>query len=200
VRAYLFCRMSVIHRTGFLIKQGEVFKSWKKRYFVLSADALLYYVAENKDLKGEISMAQVKSVNVVTAKKPSFSVQTEDREYIMQAETESERDEWIKAINQLLKSRMSVVRRTTLSTMPAAAQQKPATDVNESLSDRSSVTPEKGAVVGGVLRDSRLSTNSTSSNASSSSTTPATTPAFSQYIEMPNLQKLVRAALRADDL
>ena len=78
------------HYAGFLVKEGAVVKSWKKRYFVLKNEELAYSKKDNTDNLGSIDMADVKSVTAVEYKKKKscFAVETPKRTYYLVADTD----------------------------------------------------------------------------------------------------------------
>ncbi|EGG20285.1 hypothetical protein DFA_07408 [Cavenderia fasciculata] len=54
---------------GYLFKEGGIYKSWKKRWFIVEGETLKYYVNESKDnslLKGTILLSSITSVKPVT--------------------------------------------------------------------------------------------------------------------------------------
>ena len=75
---------------GFLVKEGAVVKSWKKRYFVLKNEELTYSKKDNADNLGAIDMEDVKSVQPVEYKKKKFcfAVETPKRTYYLVADDE----------------------------------------------------------------------------------------------------------------
>lgn len=75
---------------GFLIKEGAVVKSWKKRYFVLKNEELTYSKKDNADNLGAIDMEDVKHVHPVEYKKKKFcfAVETPKRTYYLVADDE----------------------------------------------------------------------------------------------------------------
>ena len=80
--------MSIIHKSGFLTKQGEFVKNWRRRWFVLSDDGIYYYKDENRDLKGDIPLVSIKGAFVAAnSKKPALRIQTQDRDFICQVQT-----------------------------------------------------------------------------------------------------------------
>ena len=78
---------------GFLIKEGAVVKSWKKRYFVLKNEELTYSKKDNADNLGAIDMEDVKHVHPVEYKKKKFcfAVETPKRTYYLVADDEKYR-------------------------------------------------------------------------------------------------------------
>eukprot|EP01091_Cochliopodium_minus_P014288 TRINITY_DN481_c0_g1_i2.p1 TRINITY_DN481_c0_g1~~TRINITY_DN481_c0_g1_i2.p1 ORF type:complete len:660 (-),score=256.17 TRINITY_DN481_c0_g1_i2:22-2001(-) len=109
------------NKKGFLIKRGEVVKNWKKRWFILldNPQSLLYYKNEKEkvpagviDLKG----SKIKEVDVSLYKKEfCFSLLPEvsytknkkqtNRWYFVQAKSNEERDEWMKALQELIENK-----------------------------------------------------------------------------------------------
>jgi len=92
-------------KTGYLLKVGGAFKSWKKRFFVLTSSAIAYYTDQTRhqaDLKGGVLLEHVKEISNAeaydTKKDFALVVATKDRRYLFQASSESERKEWIMAI------------------------------------------------------------------------------------------------------
>lgn len=59
---------AAFQKRGFLTKQGQVFKTWNRRFFVLKADSLTYYESEDSlTAKGELSLI---GASVVLAESP----------------------------------------------------------------------------------------------------------------------------------
>jgi lactoylglutathione lyase len=92
-------------KTGYLSKVGGGFRSWKKRFFVLTTSAIAYYTDQTRhqaDLKGGVLLEQVQAVEISASydtKKPHcLTVATKDRRYVFQAADDAERAGWIKAI------------------------------------------------------------------------------------------------------
>lgn len=75
---------------GYLIKEGAVVKSWKKRYFVLKNEELTYSKKDNADNLGAIDMEDVRTVRPVEYKKKRFcfALETPKRTYYLVAEDE----------------------------------------------------------------------------------------------------------------
>jgi hypothetical protein len=89
-------------KEGYLVKQGHVAKNWKKRYFVLKSDVIIYYENDQKKKeKGTISLKNARMTERVNS--PNlFQVYDVvfDKTYSLQASSEDECDEWFTAVNK----------------------------------------------------------------------------------------------------
>ncbi|KAJ6229599.1 ribosomal protein S6 KINASE [Anaeramoeba flamelloides] len=96
-----------IIKQGFLVKQGNLVKNWKKRWFVISGSILSYYKSKNgKFPKGLIPLTH--GIIVEHAKKRRkkwvFSITIpQQRTFYISAATEEERDEWMKVLLNTVK-------------------------------------------------------------------------------------------------
>eukprot|EP01105_Mastigella_eilhardi_P028779 TRINITY_DN972_c0_g1_i2.p1 TRINITY_DN972_c0_g1~~TRINITY_DN972_c0_g1_i2.p1 ORF type:complete len:804 (-),score=186.18 TRINITY_DN972_c0_g1_i2:89-2500(-) len=99
---------SDVIRAGFLTKQGEVWKNWKRRFFVLSAKCLVYYHSPSAAApKGIIALADVTearsaSFAVHNEQRRGFVVVTPAREYNMFASSKQESKEWLQSLQSVL--------------------------------------------------------------------------------------------------
>jgi hypothetical protein len=94
-----------MHAEGWMAKQGQIFKTWKNRFFVLEGRRLLYYAREGAPKpKGVINMTEGTDVVIEEryAKPFCFTVSTPAKRYILQAADEEEMAEWIEAIQNNL--------------------------------------------------------------------------------------------------
>jgi len=88
-------------KKGFLVKEGGNFKSWKKRWCCLKNGSLIYSKSQNS---GELGIIDLRNVTVVKSsdarpkKKYVFEMVTPVRTYFLCAETQNERDSWIKEL------------------------------------------------------------------------------------------------------
>ena len=101
--------MSTPIKQGWSTKQGGLIKTWKKRWFVLYKDALVYYTKQGAEEQGRIN---IDTTCVVSAapdckKQPAYKVVTEGRTYYIVTETPQEATEWITAIGNVIKSMKS---------------------------------------------------------------------------------------------
>lgn len=90
---------------GWLCKQSEWLKDWRKRYFLLKGSKL-FFLRSNQKLAvphGMIDLSTcmtVKSAELKAGKKNAIEVSTQEKTYYMYADTEKEKDEWIGAIGR----------------------------------------------------------------------------------------------------
>ncbi|NWV63218.1 PKHA2 protein, partial [Malurus elegans] len=116
-------------KSGFCVKQGNVRKSWKRRYFVLDEFSISYYKCEqDKEPLRSILLKDVCKTHECLVKSGDllmrdnlFEIITSSRTFYIQADSPEDMHSWIRAITaalQALKTRpreMSFVR----STFPA---------------------------------------------------------------------------------
>lgn len=100
-----------ILKAGHGIKLGAVMKNWKRRFFVLTEISMGYYksIEETEPIKtipvGEIT--SVASSKELAGKEHLFEVVTPSRTFYVQAETDAELQDWLKAFETLLKTSRS---------------------------------------------------------------------------------------------
>lgn len=91
-------------KEGFLVKKGHVRHNWKTRWFVLHEEMLVYFKKKNQIMynAGEIPLRGcflVSPCTEYTKKEGVFRITTkENREYLLQAANEEEREQWTTAI------------------------------------------------------------------------------------------------------
>jgi hypothetical protein len=93
---------TIPRKTGYLLKEGEKNKNWKKRWFVLEDLSLAYYEDENDDSpKGVIALLNSK-VEAISSKKYStgfcFQISALGRQFVFQANTDEDRNAWIDVV------------------------------------------------------------------------------------------------------
>ena len=101
---------SQIVQQGWLTKQGRIVKNWKRRYFVLSNDKLVYYAdAERKQIKGFLNLFQstIASICHLKDRQHLFCVITQNRELKIQAGSAESQEEWIQIINEVVKRKQT---------------------------------------------------------------------------------------------
>ena len=88
-------------KSGFLLKQGEKVKSWKRRWFILYQNGLLCYFNSPKD-KNPIKSFNIKglavSSNTTSGKQNCITIATKKRDLIFCADDESDRNQWMEAL------------------------------------------------------------------------------------------------------
>jgi hypothetical protein len=88
---------------GWLTKQSDWLKDWRRRYFFLKGAKLFFAKGEFTAPHGMIDLSQcmtVKSAELKAGKKNAIEVSTKEKTYYMFADTEKEKDEWIGAIGR----------------------------------------------------------------------------------------------------
>ncbi len=96
---------------GYLVKEGHFFLSWKKRWFVLSENKLIYYVDESKKSEKGSHIIDIDStVNSVAdhgGMKFLFALQAKGINnsdvLVMSASNDEEKQKWINAIRDVIK-------------------------------------------------------------------------------------------------
>ncbi|OHS95205.1 RAC family serine/threonine-protein kinase like protein [Tritrichomonas foetus] len=92
----------MIVKVGWCTKLGAVFKTWRRRWFVLTQNGLAYYKSPGKKLQGTISLENADVAKDPSAKKqPAFSITTPTRVYRIVGEDLEETESWIDSIKQV---------------------------------------------------------------------------------------------------
>eukprot|EP01084_Bolivina_argentea_P296390 510459_1 len=88
-------------KQGWMMKKGDLIKSWKKRYFVLKSNKILnYYESDNAVMvKGTCKLDKVKSVK--TKSDQSFEVDTPKRKWCFACKDAKTRDAWVNKIKSV---------------------------------------------------------------------------------------------------
>eukprot|EP01083_Nonionella_stella_P093699 262664_1 len=88
-------------KQGWMMKKGDIVKSWKKRYFVLKSNQTLnYYESDNAVMvKGTCPLDKVKSV--IKKSGQSFEIQTSKRKWCFACKDTETRDGWVKKIKSV---------------------------------------------------------------------------------------------------
>ncbi|KAJ8602827.1 hypothetical protein CTAYLR_002618 [Chrysophaeum taylorii] len=90
---------------GWLTKQSVWLKDWRRRYFILKQSKLFFSKNESSTPHGMIDLAScmtVKSAEYKAHKRNALEVSTPDTTYLMYADTEKEKDDWIGAIGRAI--------------------------------------------------------------------------------------------------
>lgn len=98
---------------GWITKQGGSWKSWKRRWLVLSGNSLFYFkTRKDQDITGVITLNPQSSIRRDDKNKKSkycFAVVNADeakgRVFVMYPDSEKEMNEWMKNLNNAIKSK-----------------------------------------------------------------------------------------------
>ena len=91
--------------TGFLEKQGDLRKSWKRRWFTLSQSQVCYHFSDKEQERlGSIPLAGLSVVACSSSRSKTrsfcFELISPERTYLLSASTSEEREAWIGIIEQ----------------------------------------------------------------------------------------------------
>ncbi|EAX95627.1 AGC family protein kinase [Trichomonas vaginalis G3] len=91
-------------KAGWGTKQGGLIKTWKKRWFVLEKDALVYFTKEGGEEQGRIPIGSTCVVSPAPdcKKQPAFKIVTSERTYFIVTDTQKECSDWISAISNTI--------------------------------------------------------------------------------------------------
>jgi len=98
-------------KKGFLTKEGEIVKSWKKRWFVLGTETLCYYKNQKEDKPlGVVRLRDITKVNASSRKNKScLEVVTTRRTYYFIADNNEELKTWKDAMQKKLDINMGKI-------------------------------------------------------------------------------------------
>jgi len=90
---------------GWLTKQSMWLKDWRRRYFLLKGSKLFFGKNEYTAPHGMIDLAHcttVKSADWKSKKRHSFEISTPEITFLLYADTESEKDDWIGRVGKAI--------------------------------------------------------------------------------------------------
>jgi len=90
---------------SWLTKQSMWLKDWRRRYFILKGSKLFFSKNEYQAPHGMIDLAQcttVKSADWKSKKRHSFEISTPELTYLLYADTEGEKDDWIGRVGKAI--------------------------------------------------------------------------------------------------
>lgn len=91
---------------GYCVKLGAIFKTWRRRWFVLTKTKLSYYKKPGDAPKGEIIIESGEPyIDTSCKKQPAFAIRCPKRTYQIHCDTEKECKDWVDAINLAKKHR-----------------------------------------------------------------------------------------------
>lgn len=97
----------VIIKEGFLEKRSRFLKGWRKRWIVLTPNYLTTFKSEGSynSPTEQIPLAEFSSIfsaDEELKRQNTFKMETMDREFFFTAASESERNEWISVLGQIV--------------------------------------------------------------------------------------------------
>lgn len=90
---------------GWLTKQSTWLKEGRRRYFILKGSKLFFAKNEYQAPHGMMDLAScttVKSADLKSKKRHSFEISTPETCYLLYADTESEKDDWIGRVGKAI--------------------------------------------------------------------------------------------------
>ncbi|GMH81905.1 hypothetical protein TrVE_jg6509 [Triparma verrucosa] len=90
---------------GWLTKQSAWLKDWRRRFFILKGSKLFFSKSESGSPHGMIDLATcttVKSAELKAQKRNALEVSTPLTTFLMYADTEKEKDDWIGGIGKAI--------------------------------------------------------------------------------------------------
>ena len=108
--------MASVTHSGFLAKQSEWLRDWRRRWFVLRGATLLWSKTPTEEPHGSVDLREcltVKSADERTGREYSLEVSTRSGEvYLLVADSAADKDAWIAAIGRaIVTSSSSFLRR-----------------------------------------------------------------------------------------
>eukprot|EP01090_Pellita_catalonica_P011972 TRINITY_DN2497_c0_g1_i2.p1 TRINITY_DN2497_c0_g1~~TRINITY_DN2497_c0_g1_i2.p1 ORF type:complete len:464 (+),score=51.65 TRINITY_DN2497_c0_g1_i2:70-1461(+) len=98
---------------GWLIKQGKVVKSWRRRWFSLQGKTLIYFKKQqmlNKiDMGSMAGMIRLEGCTVQSSDEfiHCFEIESPGRKYKIRAETKQDKEEWMRMLHSAINSNQS---------------------------------------------------------------------------------------------
>eukprot|EP00586_Coscinodiscus_wailesii_P018527 CAMPEP_0172502494 /NCGR_PEP_ID=MMETSP1066-20121228/160565_1 /TAXON_ID=671091 /ORGANISM="Coscinodiscus wailesii, Strain CCMP2513" /LENGTH=150 /DNA_ID=CAMNT_0013277765 /DNA_START=43 /DNA_END=495 /DNA_ORIENTATION=+ len=90
---------------GYLTKESMWLKDWRRRYFILKGSKLFFAKNEYVAPHGMIDLSlctTVKSADLKSRKRNSFEISTADTTFLLYADTEKEKDDWIGSVGRAI--------------------------------------------------------------------------------------------------
>ncbi|KAL9653666.1 hypothetical protein ABK040_009142 [Willaertia magna] len=103
-------KLSDCLKAGYLIKRGQKYKSFKKRFFVLMSDGYIFYFKDNNDLDHPLGIISLKA-NAFLNKAASeisdslgfgFTIRSGSKRFLLAAETNDEKNTWLRLIDRTI--------------------------------------------------------------------------------------------------
>jgi hypothetical protein len=98
--------MAAVSHSGFLAKQSEWLRDWRRRWFVLRGPTLVWSKTPSDEPHGSVDLREcltVKSADERTGREHSLEVSTRGGEvYLLVADSAADKDAWIAAIGRAI--------------------------------------------------------------------------------------------------
>ncbi|CAM9627422.1 unnamed protein product, partial [Heterosigma akashiwo] len=91
--------------SGWMLKESRWLKDWRRRFFILKGSRLFFAKSETGECHGLIDLTEVITVRPAefkTEKRNTLEIATQENSFLMCAETEKERDDWLLAIGRAI--------------------------------------------------------------------------------------------------
>ena len=117
-------------KEGWLTKQGGMIKSWKKRWFMIDGSLVRYFKKERSEEKGSFNLAAAVEISAASPKEckkqPSLKVVIpHKRTYYIQAQSESDRQQWIEVFQRVQKYYQGQLKTSPAQNPQTQPQQQP---------------------------------------------------------------------------
>ncbi|KDD75603.1 hypothetical protein H632_c597p1 [Helicosporidium sp. ATCC 50920] len=96
-------------RTGWLMKQGELIKTWRRRWFVLKQGKIFWFssdrVTQDSVPRGIIDVNRclsIKGAEDIVNRPHAFEISTADTSMFFIADTDKEKEDWINAVGRAI--------------------------------------------------------------------------------------------------
>ena len=119
---------------GWMTKQSSWLKDWRRRYFILKGSKLFFAKGEHTTPHGMIDLSTcmtVKSAELKAGKKNAIELSTAETTFLMFADTEKDKDEWIGAIGNRIYIQQHVITKVIIIIIGRAIVQASSTFTND---------------------------------------------------------------------
>ncbi|XP_064600082.1 pleckstrin homology domain-containing family H member 1-like isoform X2 [Liolophura sinensis] len=98
-------KRDTLERCGYLSKLGGKVKTWKRRWFVLRDQEILYYKSQHDALRKPQGIIQLDSSSRIARShgEVTFEITNNKRTYYLTADSPSEMEKWIRSVQKALK-------------------------------------------------------------------------------------------------
>lgn len=96
-------------RSGWLMKQGEVMKTWRRRWFILKDGKIFWFksdiIGPNTQPRGIVEVNKclsIKGAEDAINKPHAFEISTTDQNMYFIADSDKEKEDWINAVGRAI--------------------------------------------------------------------------------------------------